>query len=666
MLKLAARPQGWSRRYPLALLAMLLLALWHSQIGNPLPAATQWALLTRAPADFAELQWWHASLPRLAMALLVGAALGFSGSLLQQLTQNRLVSPMTLGASAGAWLGLVCASIWLPALAAEHSEWPALAGAMLAVLLALAIAGVRGIGGLPLVLGGMALNLLLGALASAIVMLHDQYSRNLFLWGAGDLTQNDWHWVLWLLPRLAPMLLLLWLAPRPLTLLRLGASGAQGRGLRLWPSMLLLLLAALWLSSVAIAAVGLIGFIGLLTPNFARLLGARGARDELAFSALLGALLLLATDALAVLASSYSVELVPSGAAAALIGAPALLWFTRRQSAGSGQQNLSLAPAARPLSRRGWGLLLAGLLALVLVSLTLAPGTHGWQLAWPDALIWSFRWPRTLAAVAGGAALALAGVILQRLLRNPLASPDILGLSAGATLALLAATLWLGRPLQQGGAPLAFGGSMLVLGLLLWLGRRQQYAPGMMALVGISLAALLEAVLQFALARGTADSFAILGWLAGSTYRVSGQQALLLAGGALLLAVPVLCGQRALTLLAIGDGVAQGRGLHLARNRLAWLTLVALLTALVTSVLGPVGFLGLLAPHIAAMLGARRVLPQLLLAALLGSVLLLVADWLGRVLIFPLQVPVGILASVLCGGYFILLLLAQRVRRGRA
>lgn len=660
------RQSARSWRYPLLLLCMLLMALWHNRIGNPLPAATQWALLTRAPLDFTELQWWHASLPRLVMALLVGAALGFSGSLLQQLTQNRLVSPMTLGASAGAWLGLVATGIWLPQLAANHGEWPALAGAMLAVLLALAIAGVRGINGLPLVLGGMALNLLLGALASLLVMLHDQYSRNLFIWGAGDLTQHDWQWVQWLLPRLAPVLLLLWLAPRPLTLLRLGASGAQGRGLGLWPAMLLLLLAALWLSSVAITAVGLIGFIGLLTPNLAGMLGARGARDELLCSALLGALLLLATDALALLASSYTMELVPSGAAAALIGAPALLWFTRRQPAGSGQQNLSLLSQARPLSWRGWGLLLAGLLTVALLSLTLAPGVHGWRLAWPDELIWSFRWPRTLAAVAGGAALALAGVVLQRLLRNPLASPDLLGLSAGATLALLAASLWLGRPLQQYGAPLAFGGSMLVLGLLLWLGRRQQYAPGMMVLVGISLAALLEAVLQFSLARGTADSFAILGWLAGSTYRVSGSQALLLSGGTLLLALPVLCGQRALSLLSIGDGVAQGRGLHLARNRLFWLTLVALLTALVTSVLGPVAFLGLLAPHIAAMLGARRVLPQLLLAALLGSVLLLVADWLGRVLIFPLQVPVGILASVLCGAYFIGLLLLQRLRRGRA
>ena len=665
-LTLPARPQARPRRYPLTALVIVLLAWLHLQIGNALPAATQWALLSRAPADFTELQFAFATLPRLAMALLVGAALGFSGSLLQQLTQNRLVSPMTLGASAGAWLGLVCATLWLPELAANHGEWPALAGAMLALLLVLLIAGPHGIGGLPLVLGGMALNLLLGALASLLVMLHDQYSRNLFIWGAGDLTQSDWQWVQWLLPRLAPMLLLLWLAPRPLTLLRLGASGAQGRGLSLWPALLLMLLAALWLSSVAITAVGLIGFIGLLTPNFARLLGARGARDELAYSALLGALLLLATDAVALLASGWSAELVPSGAAAALIGAPALLWFTRRQLPGGNQQSLALTAAARPLRPWGWALLLAGLLALAMLSLMLAPGAQGWQLAWPDALLWSFRWPRTLTAVAAGAGLAVAGVVLQRLLRNPLASPDILGLSAGATLALLAASLWLGRPLQQGGPLLAFGGSLAVLGLLLWLGRRQQYAPGMMALVGISLAALLEAVLQFALAKGSADTFAILGWLAGSTYRVSASQALLLTAGVLLLGALALCGQRALTLLSIGDAVAQGRGLHLARSRLAWLTLVALLTALVTSVLGPVAFLGLLAPHMAAMLGARRVLPQLLLAALLGSVLLLVADWLGRVLIFPLQVPVGILASVLCGAYFIGLLLAQRMRRGRA
>jgi iron complex transport system permease protein len=654
-------------RYPLTVLAVVVALLLYLRIATPLPLVSQWALLARAPIALSELQFVFSALPRLCMALLVGATLGFVGSLLQQLTQNRLVSPMTLGASSGAWLGLVCATIWLPHFAAAHGEWPALAGAMLTSALVLAIAGAQGLSGLPLVLGGMALNLLFGALASAAVMLHDQYARDLFIWGAGDLAQNDWSWVHWLLPRLAPMLLLLWLAPRPLTLLRLGVSGARGRGLELWPAMLLLLLGGLWLCSVAITAVGLIGFIGLLTPNVARWLGARGARDELAYSAVLGALLLLLTDSLALLAGTWLPERVPSGAAAALIGAPALLWLTRRQPRELGRApGLPLSGGERRLTATAWAGLLAGLGALALLSLTWGPTAQGWRLAWPDALIWSLRWPRTLTALAAGAGLAVAGTILQRLLRNPLASPDILGLSAGATLALLSVSLWFGRPLQQGGPVLAFAGSMAVLGLLLGLGRRQQYAPGMMALAGISLAALLDAVLQFSLARGTADSFAILTWLAGSTYRVSGTQALLLGVGVLALILPALLGARALTLIGIGDGVAQGRGLNLTQTRLAWLALVALLTALVTSQMGPVGFLGLLAPHIASLLGARRLQPQLLLAGLIGSVLLLVADWLGRVLIYPLQVPVGIMASVLCGSFFILMLLVWRLRQGRA
>ncbi len=106
--------------------------------------------------------------------------------------------------------------------------------------------------------------------------------------------------------------------------------------------------------------------------------------------------------------------------------------------------------------------------------------------------------------------------------------------------------------------------------------------------------------------------------------------------------------------------MALGRGLNLTRLRIVLLVLVSLMCALVTSVMGPVAFLGLLAPHIAAILGARKVLPQLLLAATLGSVLMLVADWIGRVMIYPLQMPVGIVASVLCGVYFIILLARQR------
>ncbi|MGA4448533.1 Fe(3+)-hydroxamate ABC transporter permease FhuB [Ectopseudomonas chengduensis] len=649
-------------RHLLTLLALLPLALLHLWLAADLDPFELWAMLASAEHSFEFLQLQLSALPRLSMALLTGVALGLSGSLLQQITQNRLVSPMTIGASSGAWLGLVLATLLVPTFAASHGHWAALLGALLAVGLVLLIAGRSGIGGLPLVLGGMAMNLLLGALAAGLVLINNQYTQGLFVWGAGDLAQIDWHWVQWLWPKLLLALPVLILAPRPLSLLQLGGDAAQGRGLALWPVMLVLFLAALWLCSVSITAVGLIGFIGLLTPNLAKMLGARTARDELCYSALLGALLLLGTDALALLANRVSGQLVPSGAAAALIGAPVLLWLARRHLAAEDPRGLQLPRGAERFGWRSalWVALLA-VLALT-VALGLARGVDGWHLQWPSALVWSLRWPRVLTAASAGAGLAISGLLLQRLLRNPLASPDILGLSAGATLAVMLALIIFGGAVFGAVAPLAaFVGSLAVLAVLMLLGRHHHYSPALMALLGISLGALLNAALQFVLAKGTGDSFALLGWLAGSTYRATPAQALWLTVGVLLFGVLALLFQRALTLIGIGDGVAASRGLNVPRLRLVLLVLVALLCALVTSLLGPVAFLGLLAPHIAVMLGARRVLPQLLLAASLGAVLMLLADWVGRTLIFPLQIPVGIVASVLCGSYFVYLLIRGRL-----
>lgn len=649
-------------RHLLTLLALLPLALLHLWLAADLAPFELWTMLASAEHSFEFLQLQLSALPRLSMALLTGAALGLSGSLLQQITQNRLVSPMTIGASSGAWLGLVLATLLVPTFAASHGHWAALLGALVAVGLVLLIAGRSGIGGLPLVLGGMAMNLLLGALAAGLVLINNQYTQGLFVWGAGDLAQIDWHWVQWLWPKLLLAVPLLILAPRPLSLLQLGGDAAQGRGLALWPMMLVLFLAALWLCSVSITAVGLIGFIGLLTPNLAKMLGARTARDELCYSALLGALLLLGTDALALLANRVSGQLVPSGAAAALIGAPVLLWLARRHLAAEDPRGLQLPRGAERFGWRSalWVALLA-VLALT-VALGLARGVDGWHLQWPSALVWSLRWPRVLTAASAGAGLAISGLLLQRLLRNPLASPDILGLSAGATLAVMLALIVFGGALLGAVAPLAaFVGSLAVLAVLMLLGRRHHYSPALMALLGISLGALLNAALQFVLAKGSGDSFALLGWLAGSTYRATPAQALWLTVGVLLFGALALLFQRALTLIGIGDGVAASRGLNVPRLRLVLLVLVALLCALVTSLLGPVAFLGLLAPHIAVMLGARRVLPQLLLAAALGAVLMLLADWVGRTLIFPLQIPVGIVASVLCGSYFVYLLIRGRL-----
>lgn len=646
----------------LALAAAIAAALvLHLAISTDLPVARILDLAAgQAVETFEDAVFVYAAAPRAAIAVLVGAALGLAGSVLQQLTQNRLVSPLTVGAAQGAWLALVVGAVVAPVFTANHGLWLSMAGAVAATALVAAIAGRNGLAGLPVVLAGMAVTILLGAIAAIVILLNEQYVRNLFIWGAGDLTQTDWGWVGWLAPQLAVGLVLLLAIGRPLTLMRLGSGGAGARGLGVVPFILAAALVALWMTASAITAVGVIGFIGLLAPNLARMAGARTARDELVTSLLLGALLLLVTDALAVEASAWSRDLVPSGASAALVGAPALIWLSlghlkaRDQAAFTPPGGTAVLTPAR--------VAIVGMIgvAVVTAAFLAGPGAAGWQIGWPGDLVMSLRWPRIVTALAAGAGMAVSGVILQRLLHNPLASPEIIGISAGATLALVGAVLLLGVSIHEAGAPVAMLGGVAVLALVLLLGRRHGNAPSIIVLAGISLDALLDAALQFALASGGEETYTIIGWLAGSTYRATAAQAITLSVGVAVLLALCLALNRWLALLSLGDAVAASRGVATRRAKPALLALGAVLAALVTSIVGPVAFVGLIAPHMAALLGARHSRGQLLLAAALGSVLFVASDWAGRTLLYPLQLPSGAVASILGGAYFILLLARRR------
>ncbi|WAM45300.1 Fe(3+)-hydroxamate ABC transporter permease FhuB [Edwardsiella piscicida] len=650
---------------PLLLLALAVASL---QWAQPLTLLQQWQLLL-APQQAQSLDdilWLYSQLPRLAITLLVGATLGLAGSVMQQLTQNALMSPLTMGTSSGAWLALVLLAAFWPAQQAQWGALAAMGGALLAFALIVLIVGLDNMTGLPMVIAGMVINILLGALASAVLLLQHPYAQNIFLWGSGDLTQSDWGWVRWLLPRLAPALLLLLFAPRVLQLLRLGHQGAQARGVAVVPLFFALMLLTIWLVSAAVTAVGLIGFIGLLTPNIVRALGVRTPRGELYASLLGGALLLLLTDALAQGASLWLGQLLPTGVVAAAIGAPALILFSRRRLSAPDGLGAPLISARGRVSR--WvSAALAALFALALLGyLTYQPEAAGWPFAWPQAYQWALRWPRALAALSCGVALALAGVLLQRLIYNPLASPDLLGVSSGATLTLVLAMLWCGQTLTallQWGVGLA--GSLAVLAALMALGRRQRYAPASVILTGIAMTALLQALVQFCLAQGSQDSYRILQWLAGSTYRVTAAQALLLSALTALLLLLALSVARALTLLSIGRAFSQARGLNSARAAALLLVLVALLCAIATAAIGPVAFVGLMAPHLAQMLGARTAKAQMGLAALLGAATLLWADWLGQALLYPRAMAAGTLVAIIGAAYFLLLLIVGRLTRRR-
>ena len=143
--------------------------------------------------------------------------------------------------------------------------------------------------------------------------------------------------------------------------------------------------------------------------------------------------------------------------------------------------------------------------------------------------------------------------------------------------------------------------------------------------------------------------------------RVSGERALWLAVGVAALTFLALALQRWLTLLGVGDATATARGLAAGRARLLLLALATALVAIVTAVVGPIAFIGLIAPHMALLLGAPRVRDQILLSAGLGLGLLVLSDWIGRSVFFPEQLPASTAASIIGGTYFALLLARRRL-----
>lgn len=596
------------------------------------------------------------------MTLLIGGIFGVVGSLMQQLTQNNLTSPLTLGTSSGAWLALVIVNIWFTDWVANYSALAATIGALFAFGLVIIIAGIRNMTGLPLVVSGMVVNILLGAIATALVTLNSQFAQNIFMWGAGDLAQDGWDKFLWLLPRITPVLLIFMFAPRILTLLRLGHEGATARGLSVLPTFAFFIILSTWLVSVSITVVGVISFIGLLAPNIVRTLGARTARQELIASGLMGICLLLITDSLAIWVGQWLNTVIPSGVTAAAIGAPALIWFSRKKMRAQDQLSISIHSQTKTVSMYTvigiFVLLILGLVLTIFIHIN----EHQWFWEIPSVYQWALRSPRLLAALFAGIALAIAGVILQRLIYNPLASPDILGVSSGATFALVFSSLILGSTLQTSQWGIALLGSGVVMITLLILGKKHQYAPASLILTGIALTASLEAFIQFFLAKGSLSSYKILLWLSGSTYRVNSEQALYFAFAIILIVGSVFLLTRWLALISIGRSFASARGLHTERASIILLIIVSLLCALVTSTVGPIAFIGLVAPHMAVLLGAQKIKSQLMVSGLIGGTLMVWADWLGQIFIYPAQIAAGTLVAILGGSYFLCLMLLNRSR----
>lgn len=275
-----------------------------------------------------------------------------------------------------------------------------------------------------------------------------------------------------------------------------------------------------------------------------------------------------------------------------------------------------------------------------------------------DNVVWQFRMPRTLAAMMVGAMMALSGAAMQNVTRNGLADPSLIGISQGAALAMVFAIVvapGIGssvRPL------LAFCGALAVAAIIQTLSfQRRGNSPIRFILMGIGISAFISSITSAMLTYGNIDqTMSALAWLAGSVNAATWSDVHILLTWCLVLTPMILALSRIMSVLRMGETTAIGLGAPVKWARYGLITVGVGFAAAATAIVGPIGFVGLIAPHAARRIARTGLGLHTILTALCGAVLVASADLIGRSLFAPIQIPAGLLTAVIGVPIFVYLL----------
>lgn len=274
-------------------------------------------------------------------------------------------------------------------------------------------------------------------------------------------------------------------------------------------------------------------------------------------------------------------------------------------------------------------------------------------------ITWEYRIPRLLIGILAGFALSCAGTIFQGILKNPLASIDVLGITKGAGfMAVLVLTMPIKAYLTVPLAALVGGVGVAVL--LLWYSRKNGFESKKIIIMGIAMNALFDAGIQYFTLNNNTDIQTTLTWLVGSLWGKFWNELAILSVFFLLIVPIIMLLSRKLDVLSLSDEVAIGIGENVKRTKIILLILAVLLTASSVSIVGTISFIGLIAPHLAKIFVGQRHQLLLPMSGLIGALLIVVSDTIGSTVFAPIEIPVGIITAVVGAPYFIYLLLNKK------
>ncbi|QHS21996.1 iron ABC transporter permease [Virgibacillus sp. MSP4-1] len=657
---------------------LFLLIFIHINQGNVhIPVSTVLESIF-APQDLIEHHTVrYLRMPRVVIGILAGGALAVSGVILQTVTKNPLASASTLGIHSGTYFAVVFATVFFPAALGANGLFVAMLGGLITAFLVYALSGAGSTATpVKMVLAGMVVSIMFSSFTSVIQIFYEYETSGLFLWGSGSLVQNNWSGVQFALPLVIISFIILLFMSKKLDILRLGEEVSTSLGQNVNQVKLFALLNAVFLTAVTVSVVGPIGFVGLIAPHLVKLIGYRHHGLLLPAAFLWGANVLIGADVLARIMDDSFSEL-PVGAVTALIGAPWLIILVVRNfRTGSGEKGaISAGRVQLPFSPK-WLFPSLILVLMLAIFIGISTGNYGVEIGVTiDAmtgnsnefmrnLIFDLRLPRILVAAVSGAGLAIAGLVLQGILRNPLADPSVIGITSGAGVGALVVLYVLSLPAFF--IPIgAFIGAILAFLLIMFFSLKSNFQPSVVALLGIGVSAFGSSIIQILVVEADMGVAAALTWLSGSTYAKGWTELVQYLIIPVLITLPLLfLHMKKLDVLSLGDEAASGLGLKVKSTRFFMAMLATILAAASVATVGTIGFVGLIAPHLSRILIGPKNKQLLPLTAMTGAIFLTIADILSRTLLVPKEIPSGVLVALIGAPYFLWLMKrTNKVRR---
>ncbi|CAM3442705.1 iron ABC transporter permease [Paenibacillus lupini] len=613
---------------------------------------------------------WDMRMPRAILGIFSGAGLAVAGVLLQTITKNPLASTDTLGINAGAYFMVVAGTIFFPSLLHQSPFLFAAAGGGVTAMCAYLLGGGRATSPIRLALSGMIVAMVTGSFTSALHIFYATETQSLYLWGSGSLAQLDWKGVSYAWPGVSAIIIAAFFMGKQFDVFNLDQSTAQSLGQKVELTRFAGLALAVLVAAVVVSVVGPIGFVGLVAPHLVRLSGLRKHNWLIPAAALWGAVLLTAADVLTRMVRSSMGEM-PVGAMMAIIGAPWFIWLILKKLKGiSGSLSSSSMSIGRTRVHLSFPLIAFSMLflvvAFILVSMTMGgtriplsqlfPSLMGADQAGTYSILMNLRLPRTLVAAGAGIALSVSGVLVQAAVRNPLADSSILGVTSGAGFgALLVLIAW--PQVLIIFLPIAtVGGAIIAAGVIFLFAWRKTLNPSVIILLGIAVSAIGSAGIQALIVLGPLWGSTGYIWLTGSTYGRTWDQFLMICIFLVVLLPIAWWLGRKFDLLAFSDDSSIGFGLPVRKTRLIAMTVSVLLSAGAVAAVGTVGFLGLIVPHMIRSLIGHNTRQSIVLSGLLGALLLVLADTIGRTILAPVEIPSGLLITLIGAPYFLYLM----------